>query len=68
MSTDPSHEEQLAAMRAETDQAREATREVATLMWAYFSALQSAGFNMAQALTLTVGYQGALLANNKPPP
>lgn len=50
----------VARMRAEMDQAREATKELAGNLWAFYRALLDEGFAPEQALTLTQTFLGHL--------
>jgi hypothetical protein len=54
--------EQLAQLRAQMDQAREATGELASLLFRYYSELLDQGFSAEQALTLAVSYQASLVS------
>jgi hypothetical protein len=57
------YEDELARLRAQTDQAREAIREVALNLWAFHTALTDAGFNEEQALVLTIEMLSGCLPN-----
>jgi cyclopropane fatty-acyl-phospholipid synthase-like methyltransferase len=46
--------DQLAAMRAEMDQAKEASREVASTMWMFYSSLCDEGFDSGEAMQLVI--------------
>jgi hypothetical protein len=50
--TDKTHEEQLALLRADTDQAREAMREVARMLASLRAELLDSGFTQTEALIL----------------
>ena len=59
---DPDPQEQLAALRAATDQWKEGIKELAGVIGAYFVALVELGFERAEALQLTLSYQSIFLA------
>ena len=46
----------MASKKAALDQAKEAVKEMAELLWEYHSALIDAGFTPADAMTLTVEF------------
>ena len=48
--------DQVAQMRAALDQAKEAVKEMAHLLWEYHSALIDEGFTPADAMQLTVEF------------
>lgn len=50
------HEAELARLRAELDQAKEAMGELAGSLWRFYSDAVEAGFTEAQAMTLTLGF------------
>lgn len=47
------NEDDLARMRAESDQAREGLKEVASNLWAFYAELRQEGFTRTQAMSLT---------------
>lgn len=51
----------LAQLRAMMDQAREASKEVAGALWAFYSGAKDEGFNDEQAFVLTMRYMTVLL-------
>jgi hypothetical protein len=64
----PEFEAELARIRAESDQSREALKEFAGILGGFFDGLVTAGFDEAQALDLTRTWlvqflQGAQQAN-----
>lgn len=56
------YDEQLAALRANIDQAVAASAEVARSVAAYFNALTAAGFSRPEALALTCRWQQFLVS------
>lgn len=58
-----SHEDEVARLRAETDQQKAAMKETAGGLWTFFSELLEAGFNEQQALTLTRSWMVAMVRN-----
>lgn len=58
-----SHEDEVARLRAEMDQARAAMAEVAGGTRSFFSALLDTGFDEGQALWLTSNWMVALVRN-----
>ena len=57
------YEEQLGAMRAEMDQAKEALGEMASTMARYFNELVDSGFTRGEALLITINMQQSVLGN-----
>ena len=58
---DKEQADQLAALRATIDQMLEATKEIARVVYAYFSSLVELGLSEEQALLLTEGWQEHIL-------
>lgn len=58
-----SHEDDLARMRAASDQAREGLAEMAGMMATYYRSLLEAGMDPDHAILLTVSYQQTLMTN-----
>lgn len=58
-----SHDDDVARLRAELDQAAAAVKEVGATLWAFYSALTEQGFASAQAMTLTATWLSGMLRN-----
>jgi hypothetical protein len=58
------HDEELARLRAQLDQAKEATKELAGTLWSFYSALVEEGFDGPAALSLTNSFLGAMFLAN----
>lgn len=56
-------EDQAAQLRAAMDQAKEASKEFAELLFAFFSNLCESGFPQSAALALTIAYQTQMMAS-----
>lgn len=62
------HEEQLAKMRAEMDQVREAMGEMAGGVGQFYRELRETGLSVGESVALTGEYLKALFSLNQPPP
>lgn len=58
------HDDELARMRAQLDQVKEATKELAGSLWGFYSALTAEGFSPSEALILTGNFMSAMFMAN----
>jgi hypothetical protein len=59
-----SHEDDVARLRAEMDQAASAAKEMARAMRSFYAELSEQGFSEEQAMTLTLGWLTAMVRNS----
>jgi hypothetical protein len=58
-------DDDIARLRAESDQAKEGMKEFAGNLWAFYSALLEEGFDPSQAITLTLSFLGETVSMPK---
>lgn len=58
-----SAEDDIARLRAEADQGKEGLKELAGLVWSFYSGLITEGFKPDQALQLTITYLAQFMQN-----
>ena len=62
-----SHDDEMARMRAEVDQAKAGLAEVAGSCWAFYAALLDEGFDAGQAIKITVAWLTAMITKSSEP-